>query len=139
MKIYQSDQISPVNSRARAPEEEFIPPWSIPGSLRSRLLGAWPVANRAIITGARLVVLEANASANVSFVLMKHNAFQKNIVIATCTLAGNSVLEKDFAMASSVTGYNIISPYETLQIAVFVAGTTTHKDATIQIYSELLP
>lgn len=137
MKIYTADQILPVSSAARAPDLGDIPPWTVPGSVTSKIYGLWSPRETLRVTGGRVFVTSGTPGRSIGIAMLKHNVYERNVVIAQAILSGAVTLEVPMTVPNAMTAASVISPYDTIQLAVFITDSqAVFKNMTVQLYSE---
>lgn len=135
MKVYVSETKLPITSVKRQPEEYIIPPWSIPNTVKPGPLGEWSPNKFIRITGGYINALSGAAGSNLSLVIVKNNAFKKNIVIGTVSMSGLSSLNKAISLTNPLSGFTLVSPGENIQM-VFMSGSG-YRGVTIQLHAEV--
>lgn len=137
MKFYAADQTLPVNSSARDPIDAQIPPWSVPGIVRTKIYGMWSPESTLRVTGGRAIVTSGTAGRSIGLAMVKHNAFQQNVVVAQAIFSGINNLAVPLTLPPAMTGASIVTPQDKLQLVIFITDSAAiFRDLTVQLDSE---
>lgn len=126
MKIYKADQLTVTNSSSRKPTEYEVPPFFFKGELEVGSSGKlYPKKDITIVGG--YVTAKFVGASTAGLALLKHNIFEKNIVVGTAVLQLNDQKEL-FVMTDPLLGAVDVTPYDYLTVASF--ASSQHVDVT---------
>lgn len=126
MKIYNTKDGIPVNSRARAKDTEALPPFNFPGPLSTRLTGSWaPRHGLALENG--YITAQTVGQTGALIMICRDNAFEKSGVLAKITLDAGEI-----RALVPFNGYLTIGPGDLVYAASFT--DSGHESVVIQLH-----
>lgn len=134
MKVFQTEDTTPVNSVARTAEAAVIPPYTFSGSLRTGTSPLWsPHSSYFLTVGYVQAATQGTSSCGFAVMKMEGGAGAFNDDVQNHVLLGSVVMPAGSFKKTFTLG-GMLTPYDSIYLASFAASG--HTDVVIQILGE---